>query len=188
SYMLLIWSSLIFLLILFNPAAVTVLYIPIILYLAVGVETLIREWYRLFPRNPYARIAALIPLTILLVSISTSNIARYFYGYAYVPDTKAFHTELTSTRALLDTPSLKDKPVTLVTTKNNFGFYNLLSRNYKNLTVTDSATTASRMIVMEDAYRSFDQTQQQSLTDPYRLVTTGLKSDSLSLRLYVSKQ
>ncbi|MBC7746671.1 glycosyltransferase family 39 protein, partial [Pedobacter sp.] len=47
SYMLLIWSSLIFLLILFNPAAVTVLYIPIILYLAVGVETLIREWYRL---------------------------------------------------------------------------------------------------------------------------------------------
>ena len=188
SYMLLIWTSLIFILVLFNPSAMSVIYMPIILYLAVGVETLIREWYRLFPRNPYARIAALIPLTILLVSISTANIARYFYGYAYIADPKVFHTELTNIRATLDKPVLKNKQVTLVTTKDSLAFYGLLSRDYKNLSVTDTSVVAPREIITEERYTSLNDTQRQSLPVPYRIITTGLKSQSLLLRVYISKE
>lgn len=187
SYMLLIWSALSIILILFNPVAVSVLYIPIVLFLAVGVETLIREWYRLFPRNPYARIAALIPLTILLVSISTSDVARYFYGYMYVPDTKEFHAELSNIRSVLDKPALKGKPVVLITTKETTSFYNLLQRNYKYLTVTDTIPTAPNKVITESRYSTLNPSQQQSLLIPYRLITTGNKTDGLLLRVYLAQ-
>ena len=44
------------LLALFNPDKLLICLVPAYLYMAIGIETLIGEWYRLFPRNPYARL------------------------------------------------------------------------------------------------------------------------------------
>ncbi len=46
--------------ILINPIFTSVTFVPIVLLLAAGLTSLIGYWYRLFPRNPYARVAGLI--------------------------------------------------------------------------------------------------------------------------------
>lgn len=85
SHLLLVWIALLVPVIATNPTALPMLYAPLILLAAIGVEALIREWYGLFPSNPYARVAALLPLAILIASLVTFDYARYFNSYAYAP-------------------------------------------------------------------------------------------------------
>ncbi len=72
------------------PSAVTITLLPIMLLVTFAIDHLIRSWYRLFPRNPYARIAGLIPLAVLMLGISMPNIERFMYGYHY--SASASHT------------------------------------------------------------------------------------------------
>jgi 4-amino-4-deoxy-L-arabinose transferase-like glycosyltransferase len=78
SYMIGLWLLLLAPVIIVNPYYLPAIYVPSVLLLAIGIETLIRSWYRLFPRNPYARIAGLIPLTILIATVALTNAGRYF--------------------------------------------------------------------------------------------------------------
>lgn len=188
SYMLLIWTFLILIGSAFYPRFIIVLYMPIVLFLAIGIDTLISEWYSLFPRNPYARIAALIPLTILLVSISTTNIVRYFYGYTYAVQPPLFHQELNSIRESLDLPALKDKQTTIVVSPAQQGFYDLLRREYKNVSVSSSKTiSADNVIITKEGYKNLTDETKSRYSDPYRLTTTAHTSDALLLRVYVSR-
>jgi hypothetical protein len=70
-------------LVIFNPERILYLFPVACLMLALGMATLITNWYKLFPRNPYARIAGLIPLSILVIGIAYSGVARYTNNYIY---------------------------------------------------------------------------------------------------------
>lgn len=187
SYMLLLWTSLISIVTILNPAAVTILYMPIILFIAVGIETLIREWYQLFPRNPYARVFGLIPIAILLVSISASNVARYFYGYAYSTDGQGLRSDLTHVRHSLELPALQNKAVTIVSLPAESIFFGLLQREYSTVSAAEQPTESIAHIVTEDAYQKLSQADKTQLGTPYRLVTNGASADALVLRVYVSE-
>lgn len=187
SYMLLLWTTLIGIVTLLNPSAVTILYMPIILFLAVGIETLIREWYQLFPRNPYARVFGLIPISILLVSISASNIARYFYGYAYSPDVKHSRSDLAAIRLALEQPALHDKEVTIVSLPADSAFFGLLQREYPAVRTAQQPGETIVHLVTEDAYQTLTDDTRKKLDTPYRLMTSGRADDSLILRVYVSE-
>lgn len=183
SYMLFIWLLLLVPVLLLNPSDILIVMTPAILVMAIGIETLIREWYGLFPRNPYARIGALIPLAILLGSVVTINIERYFYGNYYtVTNLATYHRELPSVRKAVITKgfSFSTGNTQLVVPANQMAFYDILRRENKKLRVSDQVGTQngnSLLVVAADA-------MQTPTTEPYRIVTSDTASSGVLLRLY----
>ena len=69
----------------FNPDAVVFIVLPFSILMAHGIKYLLEKWYGLFPENPYARISALLPLTILFGLMIVPGLLQYVYGYRYNP-------------------------------------------------------------------------------------------------------
>lgn len=177
SYMLLIWLGFLLPLVLLNPTTPFVVFIPCILLLAIGVESLIREWYDIFPFNPYARIGALIPLVILLGSMMSINLYRYFYGNVYSPTNGTRHSELTAIRQILDRKDINKQSVSLVV-NDNHKFYDLLRRDYDYLHVSYElkALEHGSVITLNDT--------ELSKGTPYRILTNGYKDHARILTVY----
>lgn len=181
SYMIFIWSILLIPLLLIRPDAVLLVIVPATLILAIGIETLIRQWYDIFPRNPYARIAALIPLTILVISIVGINMERYFYGSHYSPITPGFHAELPAVRANLQSHQLgREKAVTISVPQDQVAFYDLLRREYPRVVVNSNPTSTKPPIFVLDSTKPH-------FTDhaPTRIVTSDLSRDDQAVLLRV---
>ena len=66
-----------------NTQAVVFIILPLSILTAHGLKYLLEKWYGLFPENPYARIMALFPLTILFGVVIISGLLQYMYGYHY---------------------------------------------------------------------------------------------------------
>lgn len=70
----------------FDPDAVIFFILPFAILIAHGLKYLLEKWYGLFPTNPYARIAALLPLSILFGLMIIPGLLQYYYGYRYSPN------------------------------------------------------------------------------------------------------
>lgn len=87
SYTLTAWIILLIPVLLINPQFTSITFVPLLLLLASGLSYLLKSWYSLFPRNPYARFVGMVPLTILVGGLVVSGLDRYFDGYRYDPVT-----------------------------------------------------------------------------------------------------
>lgn len=87
SYLVIIWLICLIPVLILNPNFTSVTFIPAVLLLAAGLTSLIGYWYRLFPLNPYARIAGLLPLILLIFVLIGGGLDRYIFGYHYDPNT-----------------------------------------------------------------------------------------------------
>src|SRR5690606_34134711 len=116
------WFILLAPIILFNPARTAITFVPVMLLIAAGIDELLLSWYRMFPRNPYARVAGLFPITLLIVGMALTGIERYFYTYRYSPDVaNNFSNDL---RLLSNELAARgNEPIVLVTTKTELPFY-----------------------------------------------------------------
>lgn len=179
SYMLLIWSAMFIPLALFNPDKLLICLVPAYLYMAIGIETLIGEWYRLFPRNPYARLIGFFPLLVLISGIMLSNSAQYFYGHFYGSPTTRYSRQLMTTRNIMDSHHYKDKPTRLVVVPAEREFYELLRRDYPNMSVVTSAPSPiDRPTIVHDGVTT-------AIGTPKLIVTSyATKSDQAIARLY----
>lgn len=181
SYMLLIWSVFFIPIALLNPDKLLICLVPAYLFAAIGIESLIREWYKLFPLNPYARLVGLIPLIILLAGIMVSNSAQYFYGYFYGRPMVRYSQQLASSRTILDR-TVKNAPATLVVRHDEYQFYDLLRRDYPQLTIASSLTTKSTNFTIIHDGALYDST---ALGVPSRIITSYKKaSDQVILRTF----
>lgn len=70
----------------FNPDAVIFIILPFSILMAHGLKYILEKWYGLFPENPYARILALVPLSLLFATMILPNLLQYYYGYRYSPN------------------------------------------------------------------------------------------------------
>lgn len=70
----------------FNPQAVIFFILPFSILVAHGLKYLLEKWYGLFPENPYARISAILPLSILFGLMIIPGLLQYIYGYRYNPN------------------------------------------------------------------------------------------------------
>ncbi len=68
-----------------DPEAVIFITLPIAILVAHGLKYVLEKWYGLFPENPYARIFALLPLTIFISLVLIPGVSQYVYGYHYNP-------------------------------------------------------------------------------------------------------
>ncbi len=182
SYMLFIWLSALTVLLLLRPDMVLLAIVPATLILAIGIETLIRQWYDIFPRNPYARIAALIPLTILVISIVGINMERYFYGSHYSPLASNLHAELPAVRSTLDSHQLgKTRPVTISVPADQVAFYDILRREFPHVTINSNPAAIPPPVIVLNSTA-----QQRDDLTPTRIMTNDLSQgdQAILLRIY----
>lgn len=145
SYTLVAWVILIIPILLINPTFTTVAFVPMLILMASGLEFLLRSWYRMFPRNPYARFVGMVPLVILVGGLVISGLHRYYYGYRHDPVTASqFSNDLT----LFKQKVKVNKPLTLVVGNDEQAFYHAVASLSKSsegeLVVTTTSPTTPK--------------------------------------------
>jgi hypothetical protein len=93
SYLIIIWIVCLAPILIISPQYISIVFVPAVLLLAAGLTSLIGYWYRLFPFNPYARVAGLVPIIVLVGVLITSGIDRYVFGYHYSPTVAANYSK-----------------------------------------------------------------------------------------------
>ncbi len=154
SYITLTWGLLTVPLILLNPERITYIFPLVILMLALGIATLITDWYKLFPRNPYARIAGLIPLTILVLGLVASGVVRYMYNYQHNPEVLSHYShDLRLLDEELGESYANPKSTRVVVTSSELGFYNLVAHYDERFAAsTDIVNAPVNVIYSRQAY------------------------------------
>lgn len=120
----------------FNSSAVTFFILPFSILIAHGIKYLLEKWYGLFPKNPYARISALIPLTLLFGFMIIPNLLQYIYGYHYNPNVVGEFSDALS----IIRKNLTNGETLLVS--DHADFYNILE-DFTNLDIVTSANDIS---------------------------------------------
>lgn len=148
SYLIIIWSIALIPVLLVNPEYSSIVFVPAVLLLAAGLTSIISYWYRLFPLNPYARIAGLLPLIVLVISLIGAGLDRYIYGYHYAPSAASSFSR--------DLALLPRESQTLLVTANERPFYDAVSAYRPGLIVVTrtqassfTATRAARPVTPE---------------------------------------
>ena len=134
SYLIIFWIICLTPILIINPRFTSVLFVPSVLLLAAGLTSLISYWYRLFPLNPYARIAGLIPLIILVVTLIGSGLDRYIYGYHYDPSTAVNFSK--------DLKLIPKDTKNLIVADKELAFYKVVAKHRDGLNVSTAATTS----------------------------------------------
>ncbi|RWZ78699.1 MAG: hypothetical protein EOT05_03045 [Candidatus Microsaccharimonas sossegonensis] len=172
SYLIIVWLLFLIPVLLINPIFTSVTFVPSVLLLAAGLTSLIGYWYRLFPLNPYARIAGLIPIVILVSTLIGSGLDRYLYGYHYAPSTAANFSN--------DLQLIPKNTRNLVVSNDELAFYQAVARHQSGVSVT--TTAQSDQFVATRAARE-DVPSAYAIT---RIITTTYSNNSD--RLYVYKK
>lgn len=166
SYLLHIWLLIDIPLLLLNPDQIVILFVPCIMLMAIGLQTFIGEWYRLFPRNPYARIGAMVPLGLIVIGIVTISASRYFYSYYYTDTRNVFKPGLASVLKTLQ-PHVMTR---LVVPADQVAFYDILRADYPLLSVvgpSQAPGSASETIILADAGYTPSAAPTHIVTAPY---------------------
>lgn len=158
----------------FNPQAVIFLILPCSILIAHGLKYLLEKWYGLFPENPYARIAALIPLSVLFATILVPSLLQYIYGYRYNPSVvNEFSFDLNIIREQLTDETL------LV--RDNYEFYKILERS-TNLSIINE--TEDEFVTNLAILREQTDNEKYSLS---RIITSPMRENSDIIYLYTVK-
>lgn len=170
SYLIIIWGLSILPVLFINPQFTSVAFVLAVLLIAAGLTSLISYWYRLFPFNPYARIAGLLPLIILISALIASGVDRFVYGYHYDPNTAVNFSR--------DLRLLPRDTKTLVVSEDERAFYEAVAKHRNGLTVTTSLPPADQFTATRAA-----KTDVVGY-DIARIITTTYRENSDRLYLY----
>lgn len=189
SHVLLIWLALLIPVIGLNARSnLTLLFVPVILLSAIGMQALFDYWYRLFPYNPYARIFGVLPLAILLLSILQFNCQRYFIAIPYAASTvRLYDLDPLLVHGLLTSPGLSNQAVTLIVPPEQVALYSINNQQFKNLVVTTPAQFAAgngAVIVAETSIGQLNSAQLTGLPPNLRMIVNTHKDDSLRYRVF----
>ena len=182
SYITLILSAMMVPLIILNPHRITDLFPLAVLLIALGIATLITDWYKLFPRNPYARAAGLIPLVIVVGGIVLSGILRYMNNYEYNPAILAnYSSDLRLIQNQLKYERASGDSTRLVVSSAELPFYDLVAHFDKRFSATTDTNNPPALLFMTHAaYHAAEYPQEPSL------IVTNRRAENAD-RLYVYK-
>ena len=127
SYVIATWGILVLIPIIIYPSNTNVLFIPLALLLTTGLSSVLTYWYKLFPFNPYARVAGLIPIIILISSVVLTGLENYIYGYSYNPSITNYFSH--------DIRLLPNSPKTILVTDKEKPFFNVLANHNSDITI-----------------------------------------------------
>jgi len=158
SYITIAWGALTLGLVLLNPGAVTNLYPVAIILISYGIIEMIRSWYQIFPTNPYARVAGMLPLTVLVLAFVMSGTTRFIGTYHNDPGVMSnYSRDLTMLRTTLSKNNATADTTALLVGRSELPFYQLVSKYDNRFSVSSSPvdkkqlTIASRAAKLPDA-------------------------------------
>ena len=147
---------------------------PRALLVTVGIEVLIRGWYSLFPRTPYARVLAVVPLTFIIAGLGWTSIACFSLAQNYSPAVVYSYSQgLEAVRGVLG----GDSAATLVVTPEQQSFYQILQRDFPKVKVVTEPSKAAPNIVVAPA-------ATPPGARPNQLVTNWHADNAVILRVY----
>lgn len=183
SYIISAWIILLIPVLLINPSYISVTFLPGVLLMGMGIGLLFNRWYRLFPRNPYARIAGLVPLIVLIGGMVFSGIDRYMYGYLYDPRTASnFSSDLKLVNHQLNDTSRGN--TSIVVASDELDFYAVVAAHHAHTAVvTDTSQTAgaSTTLLTQAAYHNAPPS-----IPPYRIIANGQAASADRFYIYKS--
>ena len=154
----------------FNSDAVVFFILPFSILIAHGLKYLLEKWYGLFPENPYARISALLPLTILFGIMIIPALLQYINGYRYNPSVA---NEFSDDLAIIK-KSLTDEKLLV---KEHFEFYKILEKS-TDLKIVDKVEKDEKIAVMgqlDDSEKDYELS---------RIITSPKRDNSDIIYLY----
>lgn len=165
-----------------TPDSALLLVLPISILTAHGLRYILEKWYGLFPENPYARVFAIFPLTILLALMILPSLNHYIYGYKYTPAVaNQFSTDLS-----LVNDNLSDNTALVVKRDSlDYRFYKV----YEDRHHTIKLYASDEKIMTQEtqpAVATIGKIEDYKLPEGYTLknIVTSPKSDN-SDRIYV---
>lgn len=176
SYALLAWIGVTVVVIGLVPTLQSFILMPVLLLLTIGIDTLINDWYKLFPKNPYARIAGLIPLMVLFATVAMTNITHYFYTFRYNTPS-SYDQSLPAIKQELS--KHKDRPTFLVTTEKKADFFALVQKEYPRVSVVTTARSGLEHPTLVTPGASVPYSMP-----PSHIYTTYTQDSSAILRVY----
>ncbi|MBQ3352895.1 glycosyltransferase family 39 protein [Candidatus Saccharibacteria bacterium] len=145
----------------FNPNAIIFFILPFSILIAHGLKYLLEKWYGLFPENPYARISAILPLSIMFGIMIVPNLLQYVYGYRYNPD---IANEFTYSLDVIR-ENLTDEPLLV---NDNYSFYKILEAS-SDIQVIESVSNEEKIASLGKLAESkADYKLSQIITSPMR--------------------
>lgn len=171
-------------LVLMNQQYESVLFPLAVILLALGSSQLVISWYRLFPKNPYARIAGLIPLTILTCGIVFSDTLCYANNYTYNSAIVShYNNDLSSLDKTLKKYHAHPSTTRLIATEKEAEFYRVVQHYDKRfLTNTLEGTSPKITIMTHAAYHAAPPD-----TVPVEIITNRLSKNADRLYIYEHK-
>jgi 4-amino-4-deoxy-L-arabinose transferase-like glycosyltransferase len=169
SYLIITWIICLIPILIINPRFTSVVFIPAVLLLAGGLTSLIDYWYRLFPLNPYARIAGLAPLIILVTVLIGSGLDRFVYGYQYDPNTAVNFSQ--------NLKLLPKDTTRLVVSDEELPFYQAVASYRPSLQVYSGAN-GDQFVATRDAKKNYKGYEIE------RIITTTYAEDADRLYIY----
>lgn len=132
SYLIVIWLICLIPVLVINPEVTNVTFTISVFLLAAGLTSLIGYWYRLFPRNPYARVSGLVPIIVLVIALIGSGVTRYVYGYHYSPSAAALFSD--------DLRLIPDDTTEIIVSEAEVAFYKAITAYHDTFTVVTEPT------------------------------------------------
>lgn len=183
SYIISAWVILLIPILIINPRFTSITFVPALLLMAMGIYTLLRSWYQLFPRNPYARIAGLIPLAILIGGMVLSGMNRYVNTYLYDPRLAGnFSTDLRLVNKLLESEQGK---IMLIVSEKETPFYTVVATHNKNVLLTPPGTASADMMVVSRAGLPSLMSHKPAV-EPTQIITNSRSSEADRFYIYKS--
>lgn len=118
----------------FNPESAILLILPLSILVAHGLRYILEKWYKLFPENPYARIIAILPISIFLGVMIVSGLWHFIFGYQYNPlVANKFTTDLSLIQENID----EDTTLYIPVNSAEYNFYSILNEKGEVKVVND---------------------------------------------------
>ena len=177
SYLINIWSIILIAVCIISPNSTTIIFTPILILTISGLQSLINTWYIMFPRNPYARIAGLFPIVILVVSLLLTNFDSFRLNYTYSPE---ILSNFSQDIEILQSSNLDTR--NMIVSKDEENFYKILETEDKvNLS---QGITGDQVIVSNKAYKEIDE-----IPENYKVIKILISSrDDDADRFYILKR
>jgi len=187
SYIITLWLLFVIPLISLHPQSAPFTLLPVMLLVAFAIDYLIRSWYDLFPRNPYARVAGLLPLAVLVGGLAISGVDRFISGHHY--STAAASTYRNDLRLISQTTTkFDDKPIILLVSPAQHDFYALFADSKTNLQLTVSSGEAIPALSQAPVVIATRDRAGELPVTPTLIITSPIRDSGNRLYVYENRQ
>ena len=162
-----------------QPEAAILLILPFAILIAHGLRYILEKWYNLFPENPYARIFAILPISLLLGIIIISDMSHFIFGYRYTPNVAdQFDNDIS-----LIYENVNPDDILVVNSSTEYNFYRILNETAGFNVVDNIPVTHSNNFATLGEFNNANNFGKLS-----RIITSPKSNNSARIYLYTSNE